>query len=135
MTAKEVADLLVTATGRTDFYWNFFVVILIALIGWLFSLKKPLTAHMKTLVTVGYLIAALMNLLGLFVSYSFAEALRVDLIALLQSKGASATLEVLQSSSFGKQRWTALAIHILLGIVVLWVVWRAKFGEVEKASG
>jgi len=35
MTTKEVADLLVAGSGRIDFYWNFFVVIAIALVGWL----------------------------------------------------------------------------------------------------
>ena len=37
MTAKEVADLLINASERVDFYWNFLVVILVALVGWLIA--------------------------------------------------------------------------------------------------
>jgi hypothetical protein len=43
MSVKEVADLLFAARGRIDFYWNFYVVAVIAVIGWLLSLKKKLT--------------------------------------------------------------------------------------------
>ena len=42
MTIKEVADLLFAARERIDFYWNFYVVVVIAVIGWIVSLKKTL---------------------------------------------------------------------------------------------
>jgi hypothetical protein len=43
MTIKEVADLLFAARERIDFYWNFYVVVVIAVIGWIVSLKKTLS--------------------------------------------------------------------------------------------
>jgi hypothetical protein len=80
MTIKDVADLLFAARERIDFYWNFYVVVVIAVIGWFVSLKKTLTRPMKLLVSVVYLIAAATNLLGLYSSYTLAEALRADLV-------------------------------------------------------
>lgn len=44
MSVKEVADLLFAAHGRIDFNWNFCVLaVIIAVIGWLVTLKKKLT--------------------------------------------------------------------------------------------
>ena len=76
MSIRDVADLLFAARERVDFYWNFYVVVVIAVIGWLVSLKKTLTRSMKLLVSVAYVIAAVMNYVGLYGSYTFAEALR-----------------------------------------------------------
>ena len=53
---KDVAQLFITATARVEFYWNFYVVMLLALIGWMFSTKKPITAHLKLLITAGYIV-------------------------------------------------------------------------------
>src|SRR6266496_169063 len=53
MSIKEIADLLFAARERIDFYWNFYVVVVIAVIGWLVSFKKTLTLSMKLLVSVG----------------------------------------------------------------------------------
>lgn len=37
METKDVADLFITATDKIEFYWNFYVVMLLALTGWLVS--------------------------------------------------------------------------------------------------
>jgi hypothetical protein len=123
MTTKEVADLLVAASGRIDFYWNFFVVIVIALVGWLVSLKKSLTVPMRLLITVAYLIAAAKNLAGLFGAYSFAEALRLDRLRMVGAGELPQTRKVLEAHSFGTQRNAAFLIHLALGSAVLFVVW------------
>lgn len=65
MTLRDAVDLLLAARGRIDFYWNFYAVVVIAVIGWLVSLRKTLTTAMKVLVSIAYVIAAAMNLLGL----------------------------------------------------------------------
>ena len=132
MTVKEVADLLINASERVDFYWNFFVVILIALVGWLVALKNPLTWEMKSLFTVTYMIAGGMNLLGLYSSYSFAEALRLDLLSLPGNELLPASREVLKAHSFATQRLAAFWIHGLIGVSVLGVVWAGRFGSKQR---
>ncbi len=66
MSIKEAIDLLFAARERIDFYWNFYVVVVIAVVGWLVTRKEPLTLLTKILVTVAYLIAATANLVGLY---------------------------------------------------------------------
>ena len=82
MDVKDTIDLFIIATDKVEFFWNFYVVSVISLVGWLVTTKRPLTVFLKFLITVGYLLLAAMNLLGLYNTYNFAEALREDLLAM-----------------------------------------------------
>lgn len=127
MTIKDVADLLFAARGRIDFYWNFQVVVIIAVIGWLVSLKRTLTLPMKVLVSVAYLIAAAMNLLGLYSSYTFAEALRTDLLRMASATPLTETRSLLEQHSYLTQRMVAFWVHLAVGATILCTVWFARF--------
>jgi hypothetical protein len=100
MSIKDVADLLFAARERIDFYWNFHVVVVIAVIGWLVSFKRTLTLSMKVLVSVAYLVAAVMNFVGLYGSYTFAEALRTDLLRMAATTPLSDTTLYLNGTTF-----------------------------------
>jgi len=56
MDVKDTVDLFVTAINKVEFYWNFYVVMLIALIGRLMSTRRPLTLLLKSLITMGYVL-------------------------------------------------------------------------------
>jgi len=134
MTIKDIADLLFAARERIDFYWNFYVVVVIAVIGWLVSFKKTLTLSMKLLVSVAYLIAAVMNFLGLYSSYTFAEALRSDLLRMAATTPLTGTTLFLEQHSYLPQRLAAFWIHLAVGATILLVVWFARFSESETAA-
>ena len=134
ITIKEIVDLLLTARERIDFYWNFYVVVVIAVIGWLVSLKKTLTLSMKALVSVAYVIAAVMNYLGLYSSYTFAEALRTDLLRMAATTPLTDTRLILEQYSYLTQRVTAFWIHVGVGATILLVIWFARFAEPEAAA-
>jgi hypothetical protein len=131
MTIKDVADLLFAARERIDFYWNFYVVVVIAVIGWLVSLKKTLTRPMKVLVSVVYVIATATNLLGLYSSYTFAEALRADLVRMAATTPLTDTHLYLEQHSYLPQRLAAIGVHLVVGATILLVVWFARFSEPE----
>jgi hypothetical protein len=134
MTIRDVADLLFAARERIDFYWNFYVVVVIAVIGWLVSLRRTLTPPMKALVSVAYLIAAGMNLLGLYGAYTFAEALRTDLLRMAATAPLTETRLVLEQHSYLAHRLAALWIHLAVGAAILLVVWLAPFSEPRDAA-
>jgi hypothetical protein len=134
ITFKDVADLLFAARERIDFYWNFYVVVVIAVIGWLLSLKKPLTLSMKVLVSVAFLVAAAMNLLALYSSYTFAEALRTDLLRMAATTPLTDTRLILEQHSYLTQRLVAFWIHLPVGATILLVVWFARFSESGAAA-
>jgi len=125
MESKDIADLFLTATGKIEFYWNFYTVTLLALVGWLVSTDLVLDTQMKTLITAGYLAFVVMNLIGLWGSYTFAEALRQDL--LIAAKADANTLtnarEVLSRRSLTSQKTMAVVIHTLIGTIFLYGVW------------
>jgi hypothetical protein len=134
MSIKDVADLLFAARERIDFYWNFHVVVVIAVIGWLVSFKRTLTLSMKLLVSVAYLVAAVMNFVGLYGSYTFAEALRTDLLRMAATTPLTDTTLFLEQHSYVSQRLTAFLIHVAVGATILVVVWFARLSEPEAAA-
>ena len=131
MPIKDAIDLLFAARERIDFYWNFYVVVVIAVIGWIVTRKEPLTRPTKILVTAAYLIAAVTNLIGLFGSYAFAEALRADILRMTAGSQLNSTRMLLAQHSYGSQRTLALAVHVGIGLSILLVVWFAG----RKPSG
>ena len=137
MDTKEIADSFITAAGKIEFYWNFYAITLIALIGWLVSTKKVLGPRLKLLISVGYLVFVFMNIMGLSSSYTFAEALRQDL--LVSVKAAPETLKnaqaVLSEKSFENQKALATAIHAILGAFVFSVIWFGRLGEMAYNTG
>ena len=136
MNIKEIADLFVISVDKIEFYWNFYTVTLIALIGWFVSTKKSLGPRLKLLISAGYLVFVFMNLIGLSSSYTFAEALRQDL--LISAKAAPDTLRnaqaVLTERSFEDQKTLAFLIHAILGGFVLLVVWFGRLGEMTSST-
>lgn len=129
MDFKEVVNIFITATGKVEFYWNFFTITYLVLIGWLITTGFSLTFPIKLVITVGYLAFVFMNLIGLWWSYSYSEALRKDLIAAAENMQEELkNLEhskklLLQSRSFNFQRNLAFYIHLVLGILFLSLIW------------
>ena len=123
MSIKDEIDLLFSARERIDFYWNFYVVVVIAVVGWIVTRKEPLTLSTRVLVTVAYLIADATNLVGLYGSYAFAEALRTDLLRMTAGSPLTETRILLDRHSYISQRLWAFVVHAGVGATILLVVW------------
>lgn len=123
MSIKEAIDLLFAARERIDFYWNFYVVVVVVVVGWIVTRKEPMTRSTRILVTVAYLIAAATNLAGLYGSYAFAEALRSDILRMTAVSPLTDTRILLNQHSYGSQRISAFAVHLGVGATILLVVW------------
>lgn len=134
MTVNDVADLLFAARERIDFYWNFHVVVVIAVIGWLVTVKRALSLPNKVLVSVVYLIAATTNLFGLSSSYELAEALRTDLLRIAAATPLADTRELLQQHSYLAHRTAALWIHLVIAVAILSAIWLSRPSEPESTT-
>jgi hypothetical protein len=132
MTVNDVADLLFAARERVDFYWNFFVVVVVAVIGWLVTLKRPLPLASRAVVSVVYLIAAATNLFGLSSSYALAEALRTDLLRLAAASPLADTRAILEQHSYLAHRTAAIWIHAIVAAAILSALWLARTGETAE---
>jgi hypothetical protein len=129
MSIKDAIDLLFAARERIDFYWNFYVVVVIAVVGWIVTRKEPLTRSTRILVTVAYLIAAATNLVGLYGSYAFAEALRTDLLRMTAGSPLTETRILLDQHSYVSQRLSAFAVHLGVGATILLMLWLGGRGS------
>ena len=129
MSIKDVIDLLFSARERIDFYWNFYVVIVVAVVGWIVTRKERLTRTNRILVTVAYAIASATNLVGLYGSYTFAEALRRDLLTATAGSPLTNTRAVLLQHSYASQRFWAFVVHLGVGASILLAVWLAHRAE------
>jgi hypothetical protein len=123
VSVKEAIDLLFAARERIDFYWNFYVVVVIAVVGWIVTRKEALTRSTRILVTVAYAIAAATNIVGLYGAYAFAEALRGDLLRMTAGSPLTDTRLALAQHSYTSQRFWAFAVHLGVGTTILVVVW------------
>ena len=126
MSIKDAVDLLFAARERIDFYWNFYVVVVIAVVGWILTRKDGLTPSAKVLVTVAFVVAAVTNFAGLYAAYTFAEALRTDLLRMTVGSPLTDTRLILQHHSYLPQRISALLVHVFVGVTILLVVWRSN---------
>lgn len=129
MEARDVAELFIAAVDKIEIYWNFYVVMLIALIGWLISLKNALPFKLKLVITVGYLAFALMNISGLYGSYTFAEALRLDMMGMEKVQELKTVHKILSGSSYQGQMIAMFVIHLVVGTLVLAALWFGRFGS------
>jgi hypothetical protein len=134
MSIKEAIDLLFAARERIDFYWNFYVVVVVAVVGWIVTRKEPLTRSTRILVTVAYSIAAITNLVGLSGSYMFAEALRRDLLRMTAGSALTDTRIALSEHSYVTQRFWAFVVHITVGATILLVVWLGGRRSTERTN-
>jgi hypothetical protein len=126
MPIKDAIDLLFAARERVDFYWNFYVVVVIAVIGWLVTRKDPLTRSTRALVLVAYFIASVTNLVGLFGAYALAEALRSDVLRMTVASGLTDTRVVLADHSYESQRFAAVLVHLGVGATIALFVLTAR---------
>jgi len=129
MSSKDIADLFIEATSRIEFYWHFYAVFVIALIGWLVTTSKPFTKQLKLLITFAYIAFVLMNMLGLHSTMMLTEALREDLVGRGDVETSmNLTHGILKGMSYDTQRYLMYLLHPMFGAAVLLVIWRGRFG-------
>ena len=134
MSIKDAVDLLFASRERIDFYWNFYVVVVVAVIGWIVTRKEPLTTSTRILVSVAYIIAAVTNLLGLYASYTVSEALRTDVLRMTAGSPLTDTRIILAQHSYLSQRIGALLVHGAVGAAILLVLWRGNPGRAGEPT-
>ena len=126
MTTKDIADIFLFSIERIEFYWNFYVVSILALAGWLASTSVNFSLQFRLLITAGYLALSGMNVLGLVGSYLTVEAVRKDLLHSANKHAADLenTIKILADNSFENRPFIAIAIHVVIGGLFLFAIWK-----------
>jgi len=100
MTESDLIDIFFKARGNIQFFWNIYAVIILALMGWLISLKQDLSWQVKLLVSCGFIVFIIINISGQLRSYELIIAAKSDLLSMAHTDHAdksqviSAILEI-----------------------------------------
>ena len=65
LSLKELCDLVLTLNDRINWFWNFYVVSLIAVLSFLSSQKFKLNKKQKLVLITGFVVFGFMNLMAL----------------------------------------------------------------------
>ena len=123
MPISDLLDLFQAAVDLVNFYWNFYVIGIVAVLGWLFSLKRNLTPRQRIILTGVYVGFIVLNLLALMNSYRFMEAARLDALGEIPAGTLPHLSRMLTSISFANQQWMGWIIHIVVDSMVIAAIW------------
>ena len=125
-----LSDAFFKATGQINWFWHFYVIAVIAIIGWLASGKARMSKWLKTAVIAGYLSFAVMNVKGLHGAYKFCEAARLDLLAAMAKQGGAEHLtDVMEKASFADRTTITVVVHIVVATVLIVAILRTPGPE------
>jgi hypothetical protein len=123
MEPGDLLDRFQAAADLVNFYWNFYVIGIVAVLGWIFSLKRDLARRQRIVLTAVYVGFVVLNLLALVNSYRFLEAARLDALVTIPAGALPHLSRMLDSISFAKQQWIGLIAHIAVDATVIAAIW------------
>ena len=127
MNEKDIIDILFKSKDQIHFFWNFYVIGVIALTGWLISLDSQPSKHLKILFSVSFLIFMALNISGLLNSYGLFEAARADLINLKNS--AYSSISYWEGVDFSNYKTVVFGVHFIVDVGVLILLWNDRCWE------
>jgi len=135
MEVSILPDLFLNIVDKVNFYWHLYIISIIAVIGWLLSLKQPMRWQLKVLISVAFLSFVIMNVQALIGSYAFLEATRLDLEKHVVGDKFSNLSKMIKSISYGSRWWGVIAIHSCVDIIMLIEIWSNKVSDSIRIRG
>lgn len=135
MNEKDIVDIFLKLLDSTGFYWNFYVVGVAAIIGWILTANRHPSWHVKALVSTGFVFFVLMNLSALFGRYSFLNLFATELKQLTDPCVFKTTelCERIDAISFKHSKWVALGIHLVVDSALITIIWSDKvWGAIQR---
>ena len=136
MEIKDIINIVMKLSDSVNFYWNFYVVGVIAIIGWLISLKEHIKWQIKLLVSIGFLFFIILNIHGLLGSYTLLEA---SINELQESVNPSTfktdkIFHTIKNISFSYYPQAVLGIHVVIDSGIFIAIWSNKVWSTLRLS-
>ncbi len=126
MELKERIDLCLRLQDRIYFFWNWYIVGLIAIVGWILTTDNVCSPHFKVILSFAFLTFIGMNISGLLRAYKLFGAARRDLLrqynlTRLQEFSANSICSVIEKQTYN---YSLLTLVYAIGVVaVLLIIW------------
>lgn len=125
LSAKDLVDTFLKLNDTINFYWNFYVVSVSGLVFWMLSTEDSFKTKTQTVVTIGFVVFALMNASGLYKHYLFFNEIRQALAERLEEIEFSRPkiIRDLRRKIY-LPHWVVLVIHAISDLIILIMIWR-----------
>ncbi len=127
MSPKDLVDVFLSIRGSIYTYWNFYIIVVVAVFGWLASISRSLSLTLKVGLTVGLILFSAICVSSLVWNYSLLEAVRTDLCNHKDFDSAAPRLSfVVGRMSYGPHKILVWSVQGVVGALVLALLWRHK---------
>ncbi len=121
---KDMVDITFKFNDTLNFYWNFYVLGVIALLSWVSS--QTLVSYQQIIVLVGFISLAILNWQLLYRNYHFLGVCLKDLQKIAHELHTENKQEIyvqlVRMKNPQKYRWFMLSLHLILDLgVVLFI--------------
>ena len=122
---KNLIDIIETLESRINSYWNFYIVVVVATIGWLMSSKTPFTIPQGVALTVAIGLFLLANFLVLRAATKRVTAFEAELNAASQKQEFKSSLlkKELSGASTPNRLLASYVLHGVIDVAVIYAIW------------
>jgi len=127
MGVEKLVDLALTLTEAIRWYWNFYVTVILAILGW-FITQGPIPHRYRPLLTCAFVAFVAMNLLGLVSTSDALRAAAAEISALakglpIRSDELKAYFEALPGRTRFQPAWF---VHLPIDCGILFLIWTGQ---------
>jgi hypothetical protein len=125
LTIQQLIDLIEKAESRINSYWNFYTIVVIAIVGWLMSSQAPFSLHQTIALTLALATFFCANFGVMRAATIRILALEDELAAVARETefvGESLKRVLSGTAMPGRLGWS-YGLHIIVDVAVIFAVW------------
>jgi hypothetical protein len=124
--AKDLVDIILKLADQINFYWNFYVIANIAMLGWLLSLNANPDWQLKAAVSIAFIIFIALNITALIRSYIFLQAALLEFKAMDLSFRTINLPNQISRLSFSGYKYRLWVTHTVVDVFMIAILWSDK---------
>ena len=122
---SKLINVIETLETRINSYWNFYMLVVLATIGWLISSKTPFTGNERIALIIAIALFLIANLLVLRAATKRVVAFEDELKLASQKYEFNSTIlkKELSHASMGNRLILSYVLHAVIDIAVIYAIW------------
>ena len=122
---KKIIEIIENLESRINSYWNFYIIIVVATVGWLMSSKTPFTTNQGAALTIAIGLFFISNFLVMRAATKRIVAFEDELNSISRSHefNSSVLKNELSKASMQRRLFASYVLHGVIDIVVIYAIW------------